>query len=271
MESCGQANRIQISEVTADLLVVAGKGHMVTPRDELIEAKGKGTMRVYWLEENRSPSIRHFTRVNSLASTMSNSVISFGMFSSQENLMQSSTNLTQSSTSLMRSSMDLSIESAQSCPIGMPVQPILEKRPSLMWGSSPEILTLKKYGRNRSSSTQRLIDWNCTLLMRLLKQVVTKRQMAMPENGQPRLPKEKDLELQSLVKNDHNMVGEVAEIIAMPNFEPDSSPGFQTQAMLSLEAENQLRSFVSAIATMYRDNPFHNYEVTISLLRCFIT
>lgn len=235
---------------------------MVTPRDELIEAKGKGTMRVYWLEENRSQSVHRFTRVNSLASTMSNSVISFGMYSSQENLAQSQSNfnLMQSTTSIM--STDGMGNDRSYAPIGTVVQPTMEKRPSLMWGSNSEVLSVKakKLRRNSSSSTHRLIDWNFTLLLRLLKQVVTKRQNTVSEHGQPNLPKEKDLELQKLVKHDHNMVGEVAEIIPMPNFEPVSSSSVETQAMLSFEVENQLRSYVSAIATMYRDNPFHNYE-----------
>lgn len=49
MESNGKPNLIQVSQKTADLLSEAGKGHWLRKRDELIEAKGKGTMQTYWV------------------------------------------------------------------------------------------------------------------------------------------------------------------------------------------------------------------------------
>jgi Adenylate and Guanylate cyclase catalytic domain len=50
MESTGKANKIQISQETANLLNDAGKSHWITPRDTLVEAKGKGTIQTYWAE-----------------------------------------------------------------------------------------------------------------------------------------------------------------------------------------------------------------------------
>jgi Adenylate and Guanylate cyclase catalytic domain len=49
MESTGMRDRIQISQSTADLLVGAGKEHWIKPRENTIEAKGKGSMQTYWL------------------------------------------------------------------------------------------------------------------------------------------------------------------------------------------------------------------------------
>jgi hypothetical protein len=49
MESTGFRGRIHISQTTADLIVAAGKAHWVKPRKDLVQAKGKGTMRTYWL------------------------------------------------------------------------------------------------------------------------------------------------------------------------------------------------------------------------------
>jgi Adenylate and Guanylate cyclase catalytic domain len=51
MESNGLPNRIHGSEETAKLLVEAGKGHWVLPREDLVEAKGKGTIQTYWVEQ----------------------------------------------------------------------------------------------------------------------------------------------------------------------------------------------------------------------------
>jgi hypothetical protein len=50
MESTGFPNCIQISQDTADLLVAAGKLGWITPRADLINAKGKGLMQTYMLE-----------------------------------------------------------------------------------------------------------------------------------------------------------------------------------------------------------------------------
>ena len=47
--SNGEKGRIHVSEQTANLLIEAGKAHWVTPRDEKIEAKGKGSLQTYWV------------------------------------------------------------------------------------------------------------------------------------------------------------------------------------------------------------------------------
>lgn len=49
METMGQKNRIHLSQDTADLLVAAGKGHWLQPREDMITPKGKSPMQTYWL------------------------------------------------------------------------------------------------------------------------------------------------------------------------------------------------------------------------------
>lgn len=55
MESRGLPDRIQISSDTADLLRQAGKESWLTPREEMIDVKGKGMMQTYWLNAASSP------------------------------------------------------------------------------------------------------------------------------------------------------------------------------------------------------------------------
>jgi hypothetical protein len=50
MESNSERNRIQVSQSTADLLIADGKGHWLTPRNDLINAKGKGLLQTFWCE-----------------------------------------------------------------------------------------------------------------------------------------------------------------------------------------------------------------------------
>lgn len=52
MESTGQRDMIQCSRVTYGLLVEAGKQAWLKPRSDAVKAKGKGTMRTFWLHLN---------------------------------------------------------------------------------------------------------------------------------------------------------------------------------------------------------------------------
>ena len=50
MESTGVPNKIQVSQETADLLKVAGKGGWLEPRKSVVSAKGKGKLQTYFLK-----------------------------------------------------------------------------------------------------------------------------------------------------------------------------------------------------------------------------
>jgi hypothetical protein len=50
MESSSQSGKIQISSETAEFLVKDGKGHWIEKRDDLITAKGKGSLQTFWLQ-----------------------------------------------------------------------------------------------------------------------------------------------------------------------------------------------------------------------------
>eukprot|EP00980_Cylindrotheca_fusiformis_P015176 scaffold4199_cov101-Cylindrotheca_fusiformis.AAC.4 len=52
MESSGERNRIQVSQVTADLLAEAGLNRWIIPRTTKLFVKGKGEMQTYWLTKS---------------------------------------------------------------------------------------------------------------------------------------------------------------------------------------------------------------------------
>ena len=56
MESTSDADRIQISEATADILCASGLSSLVTPRDDGVEIKGKRNMQTYWLATSAASS-----------------------------------------------------------------------------------------------------------------------------------------------------------------------------------------------------------------------
>ena len=50
MESTGKPAKIHVSEATADHLRSNGKEKWLVPREEGVEAKGKGLMKTFWVE-----------------------------------------------------------------------------------------------------------------------------------------------------------------------------------------------------------------------------
>ncbi|CAB9511155.1 Receptor-type guanylate cyclase gcy [Seminavis robusta] len=56
MESNGVKGRIQLSTATSDCLRERGKGNWLTAREDLIEAKGKGKLQTFWLENVQKTS-----------------------------------------------------------------------------------------------------------------------------------------------------------------------------------------------------------------------
>jgi class 3 adenylate cyclase len=52
MESNGAPNRIQVSESTAKLIQLSGRGHWLVARSDKVHAKGKGEMQTYWCDPN---------------------------------------------------------------------------------------------------------------------------------------------------------------------------------------------------------------------------
>ena len=49
LSSTGTRDRIQLSNATASLLREAGKEHWIEPREEVVNAKGKGLVNTFWV------------------------------------------------------------------------------------------------------------------------------------------------------------------------------------------------------------------------------
>ena len=69
MESTGQRGKIQVSEATAMKLRAGGKDSWLAPREDLVEAKGKGTLQTYWVEPIRGAN----AAVSNMSKTLSTS------------------------------------------------------------------------------------------------------------------------------------------------------------------------------------------------------
>jgi class 3 adenylate cyclase len=225
MESTGEKDRIQVSQSTADNLIAAGRGRWVTPRDKMVQAKGKGELQTYWVEPSASAS-RQGSDVQSVGS-MDESAVAMDPKASKK----------------------------------------AAKRKSL-WGGEPEIPESAVH----RSKHQRLVDYNVEVLCQHLKQIVARRMVVAAAgrrdsegNGPPNLDIHRDSNESTKV------LEEVTEIIKLPNFDPRAFKDHVDPNTVELEPAvvSQLKRYVTIIAAMYRNNPFHNFEhashVTMSM------
>lgn len=179
MESTCLPSKIQVSNTTAQLLIQAGKASWVHPRDELVEAKGKGQMQTYWVD------------------------------------------------------------------------------PKLMGGAAASLSDVSQdlniMGNER---TERLIDWNTDILSRLLREIVSKRQVSKVSRTTKKPP------VPTTPDKSETVLDEVCEILDLPDFdatwymqqtEPDDVD-------LGKEVKTQLHDFVVSIAALYNNNPFHCFD-----------
>jgi hypothetical protein len=122
-----------------------------------------------------------------------------------------------------------------------------------------------------SAKTERLVDWNTDVLCRLLKQIMIRR--GGPTSTEPGIEwKDIDLNkgLMDIAKK--NPFDEVKEIIALPPLNSIKALHGLLDVEVPKNVIEQLRDYVSQIAAMYNNNPFHNFEhvgTRIELLKLF--
>lgn len=92
----------------------------------------------------------------------------------------------------------------------------------------------------------RLIDWNSDVLLKLLKQVVAKREAS----GKGGWDDDPPIEVKA------NIEDELVDVIALPPFDKEAHK-HPKSIDVAPQVAQQLKEFVSAIAQAYRPNPFH--------------
>jgi class 3 adenylate cyclase len=113
--------------------------------------------------------------------------------------------------------------------------------------------------------TSRLIDWNVENLLRTLKQVVARRQ-ALSERSETTIHRLN-------VTPGATVLDEVKETITLPRFDAKAAKQERHPETISLGSvvQKELHDYVTTVAMMYRENPFHNFEhashVTMSVVK----
>jgi hypothetical protein len=105
---------------------------------------------------------------------------------------------------------------------------------------------------------KRLVAWNVDVLKRLLKQIVAKRNAEARQQYDMNHPLMMKVEMN--IGCDTYVLDEVADIIRLPGYSNVKIAEDPNTIVLPDGVEDQLRLYVSSVAAMYRDNPFHNFE-----------
>jgi hypothetical protein len=124
--------------------------------------------------------------------------------------------------------------------------------------------------KSSASKTTRLIEWNCDVLLRLLKQVVARRETQGQANSNDK-PADESRFMMDSISNGKIVIDEVMEIIKLPKFNEKFLAVDPDEIHLKAEVVDQLFDYVSNISSMYNNNPFHNFEhashVTMSVVK----
>lgn len=239
MESNSVKNMIQVSSATADLLVAANKQQWLTPREDLVKAKGKGDMQTYWL--------RPTTKRNSCPS--SGDSVHSTTYARRHSSMAHGGRL---------GSMSFATTSSVYGSIGNGQHPGQSKKRS-KWGDTQlEDENSTQFDAISPSSVQRLVEWNVDVLATALEKVVQLRKDAESVRLRRRSSVTRTA---SYVTSDINPIDEVVEIIDFPKFDKKLAKRRQaTSEPLSSEVREELFEFVTHLATKYHVVPFHNIQ-----------
>ena len=242
MESCGVKGKIQCSTDTANLLIEAGKSKWVTPREEMIQAKGKGELQTYWI------------------SLSSGRAASSGGTSTTRSTRRSSTGTLNGSSSNFDTVPPTPSEDTKPRNRSPPRGHLDSKTKRLVrWNVEIMSNLLKKIKARRMRKTG----------------VFNKSTSDSPG----RLHKSRGLASQRSFRSLKTIVmDEVQEVIELPTLDRSTrnKKGRVDEDSVSVTLDpvvvQQLEAFVTKIATMYsKDNPFHNFEhashVTSSVLK----
>ena len=152
--------------------------------------------------------------------------------------------------------------------------------PSSAFGSS--LLNSSSHARSTQSfdsenpSNKRMIKWNVELLSQLLRQVMARA--ASKPGHKKRNNSAHFADSDRRLAQNGNLLDEVKDVLALPKFDSKTSKNHvdPESITLPLEVTKQLTSYVTQVAQLYKQNPFHNFgtsfELTCSLgIICAIT
>ncbi|GAX13615.1 hypothetical protein FisN_14Lh377 [Fistulifera solaris] len=120
-----------------------------------------------------------------------------------------------------------------------------------------------------TEKVQRLVKWNAEVLGKILKEVIQRRKA---RKNPPDFIAVRRLEEETKLGR---VLEEATDILALPTFDAEAAARQEAlpPVILDEKVTQQLEAFIHAIAMMYHDNAFHNFEhashVTMSVTKLF--
>jgi hypothetical protein len=112
----------------------------------------------------------------------------------------------------------------------------------------------------------RLVDWNTDVLARILRHIVARNRTTVEKRASAT-----QATSARFVRKSHGatVLDEVVEVIELPelNMHAARQMDMYSDEVLDPKVLEQLRDFIRKIATMYQNNPFHNFEHVSANLR----
>jgi hypothetical protein len=235
---------IQVSQQTADLIVSAGKGHWLRKRDELVHAKGKGELQTYWMKPRRLQPV-HRPPILSVPTDITAS--------------QSTTPKTvEERGSEYRASDELNHRGAKD---EIPTRSLLglDSPSTKQWA----YLSMDDINIDTTESKDdRLIDWNTEILYSFLAKLSSSRdtkfhtQPVRQIGRRSSMGSKRTLTTPTIVsasEQPSTFAGHVDTMYSMAHTEKAMNQDLPV-------VRSQLRTYVSEIAMLHHDQPFHNFE-----------
>lgn len=228
IESMGEKNRVHLSKETAHLLHEAGKGTWLFKREDKVVAKGKISITTLQY------CCKHRWLTLTFPSTGKGELETYWL-----------------NLSCCGKSGEYTESGETSSTDDLP--------------PSQHLLAIGKSLNSRSGNDEkiaRLTDWNVEILTNFLKEIERCRRRCRETNGAPR--ESFDDHGVSVTSHANDIFSEFVEVIHLPNCsnKVELPQAHAEEIELNDDVVSQLRHYVAAIATMYRENPFHNFEVS---------
>jgi hypothetical protein len=222
--STGIRNKIQVSESTYHLLVQGGKASWTRLRPDKIEAKGK-----QWCQLVHLHAVRICSNVSVICFTGKGSLQTYFVDPNAKRGTSSTCGSSESGDSTADASSGRHLQESVAALSAMP--------------------TLNK---KLSEKEVRLVEWIVDLLHEHIKKLVAIRTTEETETTGPAFYKPPE---------GQTSLDEVAEVIRLPKFNVKNIEAVEDirSVVISPEVMQQLKDFVSTIASMYHDNDFHNF------------
>ena len=253
MESTGVRGKIHVSKSTADLLTEANKSHWLAPRVDMVDAKGLGKVRTYWMKPCPRPK-KKAVAINKSA------LVDDGSAAPDVALVDSSGWEVPLRPSFGRT---FSIEKFEFTTPSLGDSSPAEHSDNgddMSWWGETEV---NKKGQDSRSPGKmiRSIDWNTDLLLKLLEKVVKHRHLESSRKMYRKVYKDTSSSNGIMRRSDRlRSQQHFDDVSSKASSKASDERNGTTHSLLTPAVRSQMRDFVATVASLYEDHAFHNFE-----------